>query len=65
MTPTTAAVPYAGFTPRVGIEMMRPNVPATLAGGRVRTLRHAEEQRSPVKKKKKTIFTDRIEEYFQ
>jgi hypothetical protein len=44
------------------IEMMRPNVPATLAGGRVRTLRHAEEQRSPVKKK--TIFTDRIEEYF-
>jgi hypothetical protein len=45
------------------IEMMRPNVPATLAGGRVRTLRHAEEQRSPVKKK--TIFTDRIEEYFQ
>ena len=45
--------------------MMRPNVPATLAGGRVRTLRHAEEQRSPVKKKKKTIFTDRIEEYFQ
>ena len=25
MTPTTAAVPYAGLTPRVGIEMMRPN----------------------------------------
>jgi hypothetical protein len=47
------------------IEMMRPNVPATLAGGRVRTLRHAEEQRSPVKKEdyfyrqdRKNIFND-------